>query len=249
MDLTLWGEFRIGNVYQFPVELLQGFADKLLENLKDVTRLFEIYLTEYVEKIDVKLRIPDIYQLGEKIEKVISFNYTDTYRRFYRGTEAVDCCFIHGKTDSDSTVDSTNLVLGIDEFLGSNREDNDNAFIWFKKFYQRIYKNTSSVYIDWLNDDIEEKKDAEEKLPTYIYFYGHSLDVTDKDVLKMLITHENAVIRIFYHNKEALAKQIANLVKVIGRAELIRMTRGQDRKITFIPARPARDESFCKMIK
>ena len=142
------GDYQTAHFYEFSVELFQEYAEILLENLRDVTRLFEIYLTEYVERIDVKFRIPDIYQLGDKIEKVISFNYTDTYRRFYRGTEAVDCCFIHGKTDSDSTIDSTNLVLGIDEFLGSNREDSDNAFIWFKKFYQRIYKNTSSVYID-----------------------------------------------------------------------------------------------------
>ena len=59
-----------------------------------------------------------------------------------------------------------------------------------------------------------------------LYIFGHSLDVTDKDILKSLILNDNAHTTIFYHNEEAHAKQIANLVKVIGQEELIKRTGG-----------------------
>ena len=241
-------DHRSTEYYKFSPEFLKEFANHLLLDLNDITRLFEIYITELVEKQNVNLRIPEIYKLGTKVDRVISFNYTDTYRRLYRGTELVDCCFIHGKADEDSTVETCNLVLGIDEYLEGSRKDKDNAFIWFKKFYQRIYKETSSEYIDWLDEHTEENMDQVEPLPLYIYFYGHSLDVTDKDVLGKLIKHDNAEIRIYYHNKEAMAKQISNLVKVIGADSLIQMTRGQNRKIRFLPASKAYDEAYCKAI-
>lgn len=232
-------DYRVLRNYTITLDYLKEQANYLLNDLKDITRLLEIYLTEYVEKIETDLRIPNIQRLADYIDKVISFNYTDTYQRMYRGSRAVDCCYIHGKAEENSSVETCNMVLGIDEFLDSSREDSDNAFIWFKKFYQRIYKDTESKYIDWLKEDLEENKDRTEKFPLYVYFYGHSLDVTDKDVLEMLIKHENAVVRIFYHNKESMAKQIDNLVKVIGRENLIHMTRGKDRKIEFIQAKEA----------
>ena len=47
---------------------------------------------------------------------------------------------------------------------------------------------------------------------------------TDKDILATLITAENVKTTIFYHDQEALGKQIINLVKVITEDELIRRT-------------------------
>ncbi len=231
---------QLAGYYSYTPEFLERFPESMLGELNDLIRLFEIYLIEFVEKMDVNIRIPEIYKLGSKIDKVISFNYTDTYRRLYRKKEAVACCFIHGKASKEKTC---NLVLGIDEFQKDSSRDDNNVFIWFKKFYQRIYKETSSEYIDWLEDDIEEKESEKEKLPSYIYFYGHSLAETDKDVLNKLIMHENAIIRIFYHSKDAMAKQISNLVKIIGEEKLIHMTRGRNRKIEFWPASKAIDEA------
>lgn len=115
--------------------------------------------------------------------------------------------------------------------------------MWFKKFYQRIYKGTDSTYIDWLNDDINENRNKEEKFPLYIYFYGHSLAETDKDILRKLILYENAHLRFFFHNKDALAKQISNLVKIIGQDNLIHMTGGRDCKIDFVKASEACNRS------
>ena len=69
--------------------------------------------------------------------------------------------------------------------------------------------------------------------------YGHSLDVTDKDVLSKLILMDNTTTHIFYHNRNNMAKQIGNLVKVIGKEKLISMSGGRDRSIKFILSQPA----------
>ena len=66
-----------------------------------------------------------------------------------------------------------------------------------------------------------------------VYIFGHSLDVTDGDILRNLILHENVHTTIFYHNKDVMGQQIANLVKVIGQDELIKRTGGSTKTIVF----------------
>ena len=66
-----------------------------------------------------------------------------------------------------------------------------------------------------------------------LYIYGHSLDITDKDILRELILNDNVKTTIFYPDKKDLGKKIANLVKVIGQDELIRRTGGSTKTIEF----------------
>jgi len=73
-----------------------------------------------------------------------------------------------------------------------------------------------------------------------LYVFGHSLDVTDQDVLKMFICNNNVQTKIFYHRKNAddkksLGKIIKNLIGVMGQEELIRKTGGAHKTIEFIP--------------
>ena len=44
---------------------------------------------------------------------------------------------------------------------------------------------------------------------------------------------DGAKTTIFYHKKESMGSQIANLVKVIGEDELIKRTDGRNRTIIF----------------
>ena len=62
---------------------------------------------------------------------------------------------------------------------------------------------------------------------------GHSLDVTDGDILSDLILNENVFTTIYYHNKNAMKKQIVNLIKVIGEDELIKRTSETTKTIEF----------------
>lgn len=75
----------------------------------------------------------------------------------------------------------------------------------------------------------------------HVYIFGHSLDVTDKDILRDLILNDNVHTTIFYHDKDAMGQQIANLVKVIGQDELIRRTEGKDKLIEFKPQKPMKE--------
>ena len=73
-----------------------------------------------------------------------------------------------------------------------------------------------------------------------LYVFGHSLDVTDKDILRALICNDHVETVIYYHrasesDKTALGQLIHNLVKIIGQEELIRRTGGSKRSIRFVP--------------
>lgn len=216
-------------------ELIEEQAERVNKELTKITRLFEIYLLEIVSRQTVEKRIKQLDDLH--IDKVLSFNYTDTFQRLYDRGNKAEYCYIHGKTDKKSSLAGCNLVLGINEYLEGERQNQDNTFVWFKKFYQRIIKETSSAYIDWLEDNVllNKRRNKLDPVPIEIYFYGHSLDVTDKDVLNRLIMHENAKVNIFYPDKKEMAKQINNLIKVIKAENLIHMTRGKNRSIRFIP--------------
>lgn len=223
-------------VYIVP-NLFEEQARRRLNDLNIITRLIEIYLSVFVDKLRYVDPIQQIAELPN-ITHVLSFNYTHTYQRLY-GKPDTKYCYIHGEAKEKGSVDRCNLVLGINEYLQDDARDKDNAFIWFKKFYQRIYKETDSSYIDWLAKHEHSRQvyqNYSSGIPVLdIYFYGHSMDVTDKDVLEKLILHENVRSHIFYRNKGSMAKQIQNLVKIIGEENLIRMTRGSNRSIIFEP--------------
>ena len=98
---------------------------------------------------------------------------------------------------------------------------------------------TGCKYMDWLKDisyDIKGEIGTgyAEMVPALnIYILGHSLDVTDKDILAKLINTEGAKTTIFYHSQESLGNQIANLVKVIGQDNLIARVHGENASIIF----------------
>lgn len=249
------------------VNFISKNKDHMLNDLNELIRCLEIYLACYINQYSVKKISPDINELD--IDKVLSFNYTDTYERIYDvlPQNSIEYDYIHGKADINHDIEANNMVLGIDEFLPKDRKNKDIEFIAFKKYYQRIYKGTGCKYKDWINaireendiymerkhdcevflkngygltNEIEERraelKSLNENSPRHnLYIFGHSLDITDKDVLRDLILNDNVYTTIYYPDKEELGRKIANLVKVIGQKELIRRTGGNTKTIVFEP--------------
>lgn len=229
--------------------------EKLEYDLDRLIRALEIYLAEYVEKIDCKVLSPDIkevmMQINQKSDsasyvKVISFNYTNTFERLYAKKQKIDYNYIHGRADTENELEINNMVLGIDEFLPIERRDKAIEFIAFKKFYQRIYKQTGCEYKKWIDKMKEinsrwagkvENSPAKHNL----YIFGHSLDVTDGDILRDLILTDDVHTTIFYLNKKVLGQQITNLVKVLGQDELIKRTGGSTKTIEFKQQREMED--------
>lgn len=218
----------------------KDIRDRLYSDLNKFIRAFEIYLTDYVEKIDCNIISPDLKEIliAEKNSKevlgckILSFNYTNTCQRICLGKLNIDLKrhidYIHGKADINNTIESNNMVLGIDEYLSEDRRNKDVEFIAFKKFYQRIYKGTGCEYKRWV-DQIRRNENIDHEL----YIFGHSLNVTDGDVLRDLIMNDNVYTTIYYYNKDVMGQQIANLVKVIGQDELIKRTGGRTKTIEF----------------
>lgn len=225
----------------------KDIRNKLLCSLNEFIRAFEIYLIECVENMDIKIISPDMQNIIRGLSEdspinILNFNYTDTFRRIYlsenKDNLSIDIDFIHGKADINNTVETNNMVLGIDEYLSEDRKNRDIEFIGFKKFYQRIYKQTGCKYKEWVDTIRKEgkiiSKDFDDTTNLYnLYIFGHSLDITDKDILKDLILNDNVYTTIYYLNKDVMGQQITNLVKVIGQDELIKRTGGLTKTIEF----------------
>ncbi len=206
---------------------IEFIRDKLLFDLKRMVRCLEIYLSDCVSKIPFKSVLEDVEQI--KFDKILSFNYTDTYKNLYASyDDDLEYDFIHGKADIFNSIDSNNMVLGIDEYLVGENISKDINFIEFKKYYQRIHKETGCKYKNWI-----EQIQKEEHITHNIYIFGHSLDITDGDVLRELVLRDNVNTIIFYYDKNAYGSQIKNLVQVISRDELIQRVYGEKKSIIF----------------
>lgn len=209
------------------------FIEILEDDLKRLIRLFEIYLTNYAHRSrKKKLMMSNLIDKG--IKRVISFNYTDTYYKWYDKSAKV--CYIHGKADKSHKPKDDSLVLGINDYLDDSRADSEIEMIAFKKYYQRLKKKSDSDYIYWI-EEIEEKNNSNVfngKETDYLYIIGHSLDIADADVLRGFLLKDNVYTTIYYRNEEDYAKKIANLVRVIGKRELIKRTAGKRQTIFFV---------------
>lgn len=211
---------------------------KLLNDLNRLICALEIYIWDYIDYTGCNIEYynPDINEICP--DAVLSFNYSDTYRRVYAHKRTdIDYDFIHGKAKNnlchpfsiDEFLEKSNLVLGIDEYLPKDSKEID--FIAFKKYYQRIYKRTGNQYKKWL-EQIDEKKE-ESKL----YIFGHSLDETDGDILRDLINNDKIQVIIYYKDKKVLGQQIANLVKVLNKDKVIEKVYGNNPSIKFVQQR------------
>ena len=228
------------------VSTFREMRDVLYQDLNKLIRAIEIYMSEYVENIDHMKISKEINSHG--IDQVLSFIYSHTYQKLYDKSKNIKYDYIHGESRLNNTIESNNMVLGIDEYLNKKSKDKEIDFIAFKKYYQRIYKETGSEYKNWVdeiaNSRYENEAALREQFPKQIpyekfsakhkvYIFGHSLDITDKDVLRNLILNDNVYTTIYYLNKVVMGQQIANLVKVIGQDELIRRTGGSTKTIEF----------------
>ena len=216
----------------FNLKRIDGFIEDISIELDKLIRSLEIYICEFVNEIDIIKENDDIKTITP--DYVLSFNYSNTYERIYGQSKEVTYDYIHGKADIENNVDTCNLVLGIDEYLEDDKNDK-LEFIAFKKFYQRIYKSTDSTYMKWV-EQIKKYPEVNHNL----FIFGHSLDKTDRDILKLLICNDNVTTKIYYYrknknDKKELGKLIKNLVRIMGQDELISRTMGEHTTIEFIP--------------
>ena len=221
------------NEFLVQKDYIEHRKKQILNDLNNLTRCLEIYLCEYVENMATIYRLPDIKKLD--ITHVLSFNYTHTFSKLYDNTDLnkIKYDYVHGEVKENSNINDCNLILGIDEYLDGTDKDNDNEFIQFKKFFQRIYKKTGCNHVEWKEviDSMPKGYGLNNKTIHNIYIIGHSLSETDKDILKLLINMDKTKTTIFYHDQETLGNYISNLVKILTEEELIKRVHGKNATI------------------
>lgn len=211
--------------------LYRDLRDILLKDLNALISGFETYLREYVETIDVEPTENIIYlieRLKESNERyVLSFNYTTTFERILKAA-GVDCefCYVHGKVGDGKS--KNRMVLGFDEHLGSEDIKDLIGFAPFRKYNQRIFKATDSNYMDWL-DYIKGGK----TLDRMLFIFGHSIGITDKDIIGAFIQGNDMRSVLFYHSEDAFIDQVSNLTAIIGMDEMIHRTGGKSHTMEF----------------
>lgn len=146
----------------------------------------------------------------------VSFNYTNTYETLYSNNQIFH---LHGNVNDK-------IILGINPDNADEIGTIDVSFIAFKKYYQRILHETDMGYLQWLTNSRNKAENRN------LLIMGHSLDITDKDIIFELIECASSVI-ILYHNEEAKAQYISNLVKIFGRERFIQLR--AEKSLTFLP--------------
>lgn len=211
----------------------------LYEDLENMICALDIYLSEFVEKIKVN-KLPLFEQI--KPDFVLTFNYTNTYERAYNSN--IDIHHIHGKIADINN--KGNIVLGIDEYLDKKDQTNKVNYAIFKKFVQRIRNKTGNDYRQVLNDieKIYKKNgtkysgicDLNKDYPdgiSRVYIFGHSLDITDKDILANFIKSDATDVEVYCHDKASEGMAIENIIRLTDEDTLVEKYLSNPTKMKF----------------
>lgn len=188
----------------------EKIINEMYSELRDFIEILNIYIEEFIDQIAVnKISNNEIFS---QADCVVSFNYTNVYEKLYVQERDVPVYHIHGRAKEQ------NIVLGVNANEDDELEKIDTRFIRFKKYFQRIAGETDIEYAKILKgyDDARDFEEIE------VYFVGHSLDITDEDIIKELIEKSDKVT-IYYHSQEVFKDYITNMVKLFGKEKVTQM--------------------------
>lgn len=193
---------------------------ELYDSLKDFAKMLKSYLTYFIDPLfNSKPQIGwlEKHQALLHNDYVVTLNYTKTFEKLY---SSIDVFHLHGDIDDE-------IVLGINSDSSDSVDTVDTTFISFKKYYQRTMLETDSAYLKWQNKVIAEVGED-----IHLLIMGHSLDITDRDIIEDLFNLASR-ITILYHNEGAKASYITNLIKIFGKSEFDELR--QKKQLTFLP--------------
>ena len=168
---------------------------------------------------------------------IICFNYKNNFTRGYSVARDIETCMVHGKLqysneiknndDIEQLVNNNNMVIG---FQDDSDEVKDLTFVYYRKYFQRIVKGTGNAYLSWFNEAEHTNKRIN------VYVVGHSLGSMDADVFRTLFYFPHVHFTIFYYTdgkNTDLESKVLNLMKMLGKDDVIKFTSGQDPVIKF----------------
>ena len=198
----------IRHVFKYWIEGESG-TQKLYNDFEKLILSLKLYLKVFVDEILHNISKFDEFLNSHfrNINTVVSFNYTHTYERLYDSKTNV--IHIHGSTYDD-------IIVGINPDKNDIKGNINSKYIAFKKYYQRITKNTIT---EFSNLFYTVKNSSDKHL---LICMGHSLDVTDSDIITTVFELFDEVT-VYFHNDDCLDKYIKNLTQIYGAEDFNKM--------------------------
>ncbi len=223
--------YTIKNEYIFEYPLGSGITkvdtekiiDFLYIQLRELADLLKLYLILFVESVLDYYKKPldqDVNEIFAHTDCAISLNYTSTFKNQYPATKIYH---IHGDING-------NIVLGVNPNENDRIETINTSFVGFKKYSQRVLYDIDNEYVRWLQD-VKWKGDLFPR-EHHLLVMGHSLDVTDEDVISQLFDISQD-ITILYLDDEKKFDYIRNLVRIFGKEKFESLR--YEQKLTFMP--------------
>ncbi|EXR48766.1 AbiH family protein [Acinetobacter baumannii] len=207
----------------------EGGLNFLNNQLDSFILIFNLYLELFIKTLTPIVDLIEDFNFGF-VDKIFSFNYTNTYIKFYDAS--VDTDFLHG-----SCGENQNIVLGISELKGDLLR-NLKAY-GFTKYHQKLFKNTDYQF---LSEDrniqkilnfwkvIKERNLAitlaeKEKHIINIFIWGHSLDISDEIYINEVFSlndgnYFNTNVIIYYFDNHAKFNLLTNLLHILGKEKV-----------------------------
>lgn len=238
------------NYFKSPVSEIYGldstkFISFLQKELDKFIEIFNLYLELIINNL-VPIQMFKKDKLKE-IHKVYSFNYTNTFEKFYNNE--ININYLHGKFGSNQ-----NLVLGISDLNDASLK-RLKAY-GFTKYHQKLLNETDYTFLHEIitkyNDDLKDHENAlinfRSSITDYalrshatqtldqvknrltninlnFYIWGHSLDVSDESYIKEIFSFNehmdnNVHVTVYHFNKVAKFDLLANLIYILGKEKV-----------------------------
>lgn len=197
----------------------EKIINRLSFELEKVSEALKLYLSCFVDKALENIREKMFFWSNTftYVNDVVTFNYTNTFEKLYNKKSTV--YHLHGNTNNK-------IVLGINPDLSDKIETIDTSFIFFKKYFQRVKYRTDNKYIEFIKEFKETYGDLN------LYVIGHSLDITDKDIIEQLFALANEIIVLHYSEEDEL-QHISNIVKIFGKERFDELR--SENNLSFLP--------------
>lgn len=182
------------------------------EHLK-LTEILKLYLEVFVSNpVDALLEKGLVIRnnVFNGVESVITFNYTPSFETLYK---AKNIYHLHGEL-------SDKIIIGVNPDVNDEADSESYAetdFLRFKKYYQRVLYGSDIGYLKLINF-IRENKTFIDNYYVELLVSGHSLDVTDEDVLREVFGLSDKIV-IVCHSESSIAASINNMVKYLGKRD------------------------------
>lgn len=211
---------------------LEKNIHRQIQDFIDLFKEYILWITQY--KLDTVSGIKMFQDM--KIDYLLSFNYTTTFLKLYNDHQKLipeNVCYVHGKIDEQT---NTGIVMGI----GSDFYDEvkHEKYVDFFKFFQCYKHSTSNDYLNWIRKyeswDFDDPGTMAHNLTDCtVSIYGHSLDPTDRNILKPFFDMDRITINIYYLNKDSKRKLERNILKILGKDLFTKYMTGTKSKIQF----------------